>query len=990
MRKLMLIGLLFFVKSALFAQKKPLDHSVYDGWQNIAERLLSNDGKYVAFTVTPQEGDGTLFVKTTEGTAKAEIARGYGASITDNSKFLVCRIKPFFADTRDARIKKKKPEDMPKDSLAIVELASGKVTKIARIKSFKVADENANVVAYLMEKALPATPAPRVEMDSAARVNAMVNMADSLMKVVDSLRNKANDVKLKGISVLQTPRRNGPPAPRAAEEPFEEGTDLVLRNLATGEEKVYKLVSEYFFNKKGNVLLYETTKKTGDAKIKPLVVRVDLASGKAATILTGFNDAKSYRMDELGKQLAFVAERDSSAKSLQKFYKLYYHTEGADSALMIVDKNTNGIPNNWMVSDNGQAISFSKTGKRLFFGTAPILPVKDTLTPEFERVSVDIWNHKDDYIQPVQLRNLNQELARAHVARYDFNSKSVVQLGSLAFRNIIPTNDGDGAVFYGASDEGKRIATQWMGNGFNDIYEINPETGLKKLIAKDFKGNVSASSTGKYLMMYDDVKRQYFAYNSADQKINALAKDVKQPFYDVDNDVPDDPNPYGIMGWMENDTHVLVYDQFDIWKLDPVGSAASECVTKGLGRKNNYTFRNIVLNREERVIKPNQLMLLSIFNETDKGSGLKYYTMGDAFELPAGLKQTYPVRIANTIKAKDAMVLSYSTETYQRSADIKIVASVDTGTINGRKEIAGGKSLYQPNPQQANYNWGTAELFKWKSYTGREAEGIVYKPEDFDPKKKYPMIAYFYERSSDGLYGYQAPAPTPSRLNISFFVSRGYIVFVPDIWYKTGYPGQGAYDYIVSGTRALVAKGYVDSTKLGLQGQSWGGYQIAYLITRTNLFAAAWAGAPVANMTSAYGGIRWGTGLNRQFQYEKTQSRIGASLWEKPNLYLTNSPLFQFPKVKTPVVVMANDADDAVPWYQGIEMYTALRRLGKPVWMLNYNNEAHNLVERRNRKDIQIREQQFFDYLLKGDKPAKWIAEGVPAIMKGRDMGLGY
>lgn len=108
--------------------------------------------------------------------------------------------------------------------------------------------------------------------------------------------------------------------------------------------------------------------------------------------------------------------------------------------------------------------------------------------------------------------------------------------------------------------------------------------------------------------------------------------------------------------------------------------------------------------------------------------------------------------------------------------------------------------------------------------------------------------------------------------------------------------GQGAYDYILSGTRAVVKQGYVDSTKLGLQGQSWGGYQIAHLITRTNLYAAAWAGAPVVNMTSAYGGIRWGTGLNRQFQYEKTQSRIGATLWEKPNLYIENSPLFQLPK----------------------------------------------------------------------------------------------
>jgi dipeptidyl aminopeptidase/acylaminoacyl peptidase len=193
----------------------------------------------------------------------------------------------------------------------------------------------------------------------------------------------------------------------------------------------------------------------------------------------------------------------------------------------------------------------------------------------------------------------------------------------------------------------------------------------------------------------------------------------------------------------------------------------------------------------------------------------------------------------------------------------------------------------------------------------------------------------------------------------------------------------------VSGTRAVAKQGFIDTTKMGLQGQSWGGYQVAYLITQTNLFAAAWAGAPVANMTSAYGGIRWESGLNRQMQYERSQSRIGATLWEKPQLYIENSPLFYLPKVKTPLVIMSNDADGAVPWYQGIELFTAMRRLNKAVWLLNYNGEAHNLVERKNRKDISIREQQYFDWLLKGEKPAQWLIGGVPAVMKGRDLGLG-
>lgn len=252
------------------------------------------------------------------------------------------------------------------------------------------------------------------------------------------------------------------------------------------------------------------------------------------------------------------------------------------------------------------------------------------------------------------------------------------------------------------------------------------------------------------------------------------------------------------------------------------------------------------------------------------------------------------------------------------------------------------------------------------------------------------MIIYFYEKLSDGLYNYQTPSPTPSRLNIPFYVSRGYLVFAPDISYTRGGtgPGKDAYDYIVSGAQKLAKMKWVDAKNIAIQGQSWGGYQVAHLITRTNMFKAAWAGAPVVNMTSAYGGIRWESGVTRQFQYERGQSRIGSNMWEKRDLYIENSPLFFLPKVTTPVVIMANDGDGAVPWQQGIEMFTALRRLNKKVWMLNYNGEAHNLVERKNRKDIQIRQQQFFDWMLKGEKPAKWLTEGVPAVDKGRTWGL--
>jgi dipeptidyl aminopeptidase/acylaminoacyl peptidase len=297
--------------------------------------------------------------------------------------------------------------------------------------------------------------------------------------------------------------------------------------------------------------------------------------------------------------------------------------------------------------------------------------------------------------------------------------------------------------------------------------------------------------------------------------------------------------------------------------------------------------------------------------------------------------------------------------------------------------LTGIKKVSDANPQMKNYFWGTAELIHWKSIEGIPLDGILYKPEGFDPKKKYPMIVYFYEKESDNFHLHVTPNPIRSHINRSTYVSDGYIVFIPDIVYKVGYPGQSAYDCIIPGVEYLIQQGFVDEKNIGIQGHSWGGYQTAYIVTRTGLFKAAEAGAIVANMTSAYGGIRWESGFSRMFQYEHTQSRIGATLWEKPNLYLENSPLFSADKITTPVLLLHNDADGAVPWYQGIEMYMAMRRLNKKVWMLNYNGEPHWPFKRENRMDFQIRMKQFFDYYLKGAPMPPWMQDGIPAIEKG-------
>lgn len=396
------------------------------------------------------------------------------------------------------------------------------------------------------------------------------------------------------------------------------------------------------------------------------------------------------------------------------------------------------------------------------------------------------------------------------------------------------------------------------------------------------------------------------------------------------------------------------------------------------GRENNLSYRYISLDEKETQIDTKNVILLHVFNQKTMESG--YATLGIAEnaipELVMFDKFYFSSKI---IKAKESSDLVFTQENFEIFPDLQHSKGVDF------KEV---KKVSTANPQQENINWGTAEMIKYQSLDNKDLEGILYKPAKFDPGKKYPMITYFYEKMSDQIYRYNVPQPARSSINFSYYPSNGYCVFVPDIVYKTGQPGQSAYDCILPGIKKVLEMGFVDSTRLGVQGHSWGGYQIAWLVTKTNIFRAAEAGAPVANMTSAYGGIRWETGNSRQAQYERTQSRIGVTLWDNQKKYLENSPLFYLPNVKTPVLMMHNDDDGAVPWYQGIEMFMGLKRLGKPVWMLNYNGEKHGLTQRKNRKDWSLRMSQYFDYYLKDAPIPEWMSKGVPATEKTLNYGL--
>lgn len=891
--------------------KKPLDHSVYDGWQSIGSKVISNNGQWTVYTVTPQEGDATLVIYNNQNGQRLEVPRGSNPVITEDSRYAVFYIKPLFADVRQAKIKKKKATEMPKDSLGIVTLGSTDVYKVPAVRSFKTPEKGSGVIGYLKEK---------TQTDTASG-NLVIYYFDK--KPVDTIRN----------------------------------------------------VHSYEFSKSGNKLLADVVTDKKDSLSKPALLLWDVAARKADTLSRGTALRKQLSFDEKGEQVAWCSSRDS-AKALQQFYSLYYYRPGQDTGVITADRNTRAFPANWSVSPDGK-LWFSENGLKLFFGTAPVRPPKDTTIVDFEVAKVDIWNYKDDYLQPMQLKNLDRELKRSYLAVYYPASKQIIQLADKDMENILFAKEGNSPYAVGYTDKGQRVAMQWTGHSMKTSYLVNLENGNRKLIQQSLDSISRISPAGKYITWYDPHQQHWFAYETSTGITRNITEKIPVSVAEEDDDHPDAPGAYGIAAWLEDDKAVYIYDRYDIWQVDPSGKAVPQMITAGYGREQKLRFRYARVTRDERFLKPGQQLILTTFNEVTKENG--FYTTSSTFRktpLKPELLMMGPYTFSTPVKAENAGNYIFTKASYVQSPDIY------TGT-----SFAKATQISHINPQQQEYNWGTAELFKWTAYNGKPAEGILFKPQDFDSTKKYPVLLYFYEKLTDGLYNYQPPAPTPSRLNIPFFVSRGYLVLAPDITYENGYPGQGAYDYVVSGARALAAHPWADSLNMGIQGQSWGGYQVAYLITRTSLFKAAWAGAPVANMTSAYGGIRWESGMNRQFQYERSQSRIGATLWEKPELYVENSPLFHLPEVTTPLAIMSNDADGAVPWYQGIELFTGLRRLGKKVWLLNYNNEAHNLVHRQNRKDIQRREQQFFDHFLKNAPAPEWMEKGIPATDKGRNWG---
>lgn len=909
-----------------FGQKKILGPEVYNSWNRIGDVQLSQDGKFSVYSVKPYRGDGFLYLVDLETGKKDSVARGYEPKFDESGSFVVFKIHPGFDTLRKAELAKVNKEKWPKDSLGIWYVSDGSLTKYDQLKEFKLS-EKGNALGFLSTKnEWPKGYLSKSESKKEAKQEkkkGKVKTDGKLLTFIDPVTKEKKCVR--HVTQFEV-SSDGKYAVFIQQEKFKK--DSVRLGI-------YDFSKKEVWNDKKRVSEYAGITFSGKSTTLLGLATVDTASNKRWSLFMINPETKAF------KQLIDTSVQFANDEVLSSNFKPYLNNNDAD----------------------------------VFFGVAdrPEKPFKDTLL-ESEKSKVDVWHWKDTRLQPQQLVELKRDQNRTNLAVYHLNSGQAVVLGNDSLQLQSSERYNQEVILANCSEQ-YRYRT-WNTINPANYYLIRVSDGKITGLREKVYTRGYLSPKGKQFIYWNDLAKEYYLMNTDSQVEECLTCTWKGNFFEDKNGMIEEDDPMGIIGWGPNDGNIFIQAEKDILSYDVASkqlrSFTGYLQNSELDTNYNYAIHN--LNADSVNFYPEN-MVLTRFSKITKV--MDVYRVNQSagkapFELISGSGHHY----FNFMKAKRGSRILFNRSSNSDFPDL-------FATTKPGAEVV---QISKANPQQSQYNWSTVELIKWNSYSGIPLEGLVYKPENFDPDQEYPLLVYFYEMYSDDIHNHYAPKPTASIIYPTEYASAGYVVFIPNIRYTAGHPANSAYDCILSGTDAVLKKySNIDSRRMGLQGQSWGGYQTAQLITMTDRFAAAMAGAPVGNMFSAYGGIRWGSGYSRQFQYEHSQSRIGKTIWDAPELYVENSPIFGLPKVKTPLLIMHNDEDGAVPWYQGIELYTGLRRLQKPVWLLNYNGDDHNLMKPANRMDLSIRMRQFFDFYLLNKPEPLWLKEGIPAIRKGKD-----
>lgn len=729
---------------------------------------------------------------------------------------------------------------------------------------------------------------------------------------------------------------------------------LYLQNLRNGQEKKYERVNNYFFSSNGKELLLLT--KKDDVTAPELLSWITFPEGSSKDIWSGKNSG-SYTFDKSNLQLAFTLQGSSGKE-------IWYCKKGDEKARLLLDEQSPDLNNKFSVES---LKSFNEDGSAL------MLQLKEINRPVIPgAVSVDVMSYQDKRMPYDPLGDYaNESRIGRYVAAVNIATKRFFQL---QLKNDIEVSgESDGAVAVEHRETGYYSGDEfWNTNSFKTTSLVSTNTG-KRSDAIPIGDYSSFSPNGQFFVgLGTNDRLNFYCYDIKNKKTYSLTASIKDPSDQFD---VYERNVKWLqkIGWT-SDNKVLLADEYDIIAIDPENPSKPINLTRGFGRKNHIRF-SLFATYPERPIPSKGNLIINAFNKVTKEAGFFLVNLdkaGDPVKLTM-TPHTYQVFIDN----EDPIDLLY-----QRGFIVRRESETEAPNYFLTKDFKSFTRLTHVEPQK-NWNWLTAELHSFKGLTGRDLKGVLYKPENFDPGKKYPVIVHIYSNMSDKIHEYKQPKWTTDHLNIPWFVSNGYLVFTPDIYYKLGSPAESAFQCVEGAARYLKQLSFVDAQHIGLQGQSFGGYETNFIVTQSTSFAAAMASSGPTDVISQHNS--WHQGFVERGQYS-----MRTNLWERPDLYVKNSPVFYVHKVQTPLLMMNNKLDLAVDFTQGIEFFTGLRRLGKRVWLLQYDGDSHVIYQSHKAAALQhtIRMTQFFNHYLKDSACPRWMLYGIPPELKGLEDGL--
>jgi len=932
-----LIGLLL-PNLAIFSQEKeqkaPRSLEIPDmlEWNSIRPSVLTNDGKWFGYGLFPAEGDGQVILKELKGEKEYKFDAGASSSriaFSDDGKWAAFSISPKFKEAEQLKKQKKKSYN----DVSLIELKTGEKKEFEKMKSFAFSEENPNWL--VMHKYASESQSKEKEKWS--------------------------------------------------------GSDLILFELATSKELNIGNVSQFSFDKTGKwlALVIDSYGQSGNG--------VQLRNMNTGVITPLDNEKAEYKRlswTEEGDGLTVLkgVKDDDYEDKLYSVVGFNNFTKSSPSKFVYNPKEDISFPEKMTVSPNRTAF-WTKDLSAMVFGIHEVEEKenkdkkkennKEVEKKDDENIKKDekgniekkpapppkkddneklpemvIWHWKDKRMQSQQQVQESRDKNFNYLAIYHVKDKKFVRLADDNLKSVSFAPEYKFAI--GRDNQKYELIGNLEGRRYQDIYVVNTKTGEKKLALEKNRWFYSSSPNGTHFLYYED--GNFHTYDMAAGKSYNITKNVPTSFVNEEDDHNVKNPPTRSFGWTKDDASVLLNNNWDIWNVPVHGGKAVNLTIDGKEKGIRYRSRTR-LDPKEKGIDLSKLMYVTAYEEWTKKAGIA---------LVKGKKPNVKMLLwddatfSGLRKAKNADVFLYIKQTYKDYPDYYVTNS----------SLKNGVKITNANPQQKDFFWSSgSRLVDFTSDKGKKLQAALYLPANYEEGKSYPTIVYIYEKLSQSLNRYSSPRV--GGYSQAYYTSHGYAVLTPDITYEVNDPGMSSVWCVLPAIEAAAKTGIVDKNKVGIHGHSWGGYQSSFLVTQTDIFKAVVTGAPLTNMISMYSSVYWNSGSANQPIFESSQGRFYGGYWDNLDAYTRNSPVYFAKNVKTPMIILHNDKDGAVDWNQGIEYFNTLRRLNKPVVMLQYKGENHGVRKPENRKDYTVRMKEFFDHYLKRKEAPKWWTDGV-------------